>query len=159
MEKEGYISNELKIVAFKLKNENYGVPINQVLSIEKLQEFTRVPHTFDFVKGVMNLRGIIVPVIDLQKRFSIGEVLSESDARIIIVEAESITAGLLVDAAKEVISIDQDMIIDTPEIVGGPEVDYIHSVAKIGENDLLILLNLSKVLSLEEIEAIKAIEA
>lgn len=148
----------LKVILFKLGNETYGVPIDQVVSIERVQSLTRVPNVADFVAGIMNLRGLIVPVLDMRKRFDMGAVEHSKDSRIIIVEIEEMTVGLMVDAAKEVLDISKENIEQTPDIVGGPEAEYINGVAKMDNDELLILLNLKRVLNNEEIEEMKSIE-
>ncbi|WKB34849.1 chemotaxis protein CheW [Terrilactibacillus sp. S3-3] len=149
----------LKVILFKLGNETYGVPIDQVISIERVQSLTRVPNVADFVvAGIMNLRGLIVPVLDMRRRFNMGVVEQSKDSRIIIVEMEEMTVGLMVDAAKEVLDISKGNIEQTPDIVGGPEVEYIKGVAKMDNDELLILLNLKRVLNNEEIEEMKSIE-
>lgn len=149
---------EIKVIVFSLNNETYGVPIHQVVSIERVQNVTRVPHIYDFVKGVMNLRGMIVPVIDMKKKFNMGEINESAETRIIIVEADDMTVGLMVDDAKEVADIQSDAIEQTPDIVGGPEVDYLNGVAKLKNDQLLILLNLQRILTTEELEQVKQIE-
>lgn len=157
-EKTVQATNLTKVVVFAINDEQYGVPIESVISIEKVTSITRVPHQFDFVKGVINLRGLVVPIIDIKKRFRMGEVLETSGARLIVVKMEELTVGLLVDEAKQVIEVDMNAVDDTPDIVGGPEADYIQGVAKIGENDLLILLHLPRVLTDEEVQSLSVAE-
>ncbi|TCP30310.1 purine-binding chemotaxis protein CheW [Scopulibacillus darangshiensis] len=151
-------NSEVKVIVFHLNNETYGVPIKQVISIERMQHITRVPHISDVVKGVMNLRGAIIPVIDMQKRFKMGEGKEIGETRIIIVESDDITVGLMVDKANVVAEIQSEAIGETPEIVGGLEAEYIIGIAKWQNDDLLILLNLQRVLTNEELEIVKQIE-
>ncbi|OIJ09923.1 chemotaxis protein CheW [Anaerobacillus arseniciselenatis] len=155
---ESNLVNEIKVIVFQLKDEEYGVEVNQVRSIERMQHITRVPRTPDFVKGVINLRGVVTPIIELRNRFGIDEVESNDSTRIIIVAVGDMEVGLIVDAANDVVDIPNDIIEPPPEVVGGIEAEYLRGVAKM-EKRLLILLNLAKVLNPKEIKEIKSIEA
>lgn len=155
-EKKG--TSELKVIVFRLKDEEYGVEVHQVMSIERIQHITKVPRTPDFVKGVINLRGVVTPVINLRSRFDINEEEYTDSTRMIIVAINEMEVGLIVDAANDVIDIPANAIEPPPEVVGGIEADYLRGVAKL-ENRLLILLNLEKVLNPEEMKQIKKIEA
>jgi purine-binding chemotaxis protein CheW len=145
---------ELKVIVFQLKDEEYAIPVQQVRSIEKVQHITRVPRTPNFVKGVINLRGVVTPIIDLRMRFGIEEAPVSENTRVIIVALGEIEVGFIVDAANDVIDIPTDAIEPTPEVVDAVEVDYINGVAKIGKR-LLILLNLEKVLDNQQIKVTK----
>ncbi len=146
---------ELKqFVIFKLGDEEYGVNILQVKTIERLMEITRVPKAPDFVEGVINLRGEVVPVIDLRKRFELPERTNTDNTRIIIVSIEDITVGMIVDSATEVLQISEESIDPAPSIIGSIDSDYIDGVGKI-DGRLLILLNLKKVLKSEKISEIE----
>lgn len=147
-----------KVILFTLDSDTYGVPIDQVQSIERVQSVTRIPNAAPFIEGVMNLRGLVIPVINVRKRFSMQPSEQTKESRIIIVEAESIQVGLLVDAAKEVLDLEIDKIEKTPEIIGGLDADYISGVCGIDEDHLLVLLNLKHVLNDEEIDALKSIK-
>ncbi|GED29035.1 MULTISPECIES: chemotaxis protein CheW [Brevibacillus] len=151
------IVGEVKVIVFRLKDEEYGVEVGQVKSIEKLEHITRVPRTPKFVKGVINLRGVVTPIIDLRNRFELEESVYSESTRIIIVAVGELEVGLIVDAANDVIDIAVDAIEPPPEVVGGVEAAYLRGVAKLDKR-LLILLNLDKVLSTEEIKQLDAIE-
>jgi purine-binding chemotaxis protein CheW len=154
------MSNEnetVKVIVFQLKNEEYGIPVEYVGSIERLQTITRVPGTPDFVKGVINLRGVITPVIDLRERFGIEEAEHSEASRIIIVTIEDKEVGIIVDSANDVIDIETGLIEPPPEVIGAVSVDYIEGVAKLDKR-LLILLKIDKVLSKEELSQIKQVE-
>ncbi|WP_314303728.1 chemotaxis protein CheW [Brevibacillus parabrevis] len=151
------IVSEVKVIVFRLKDEEYGVEVNQVKSIEKLEHITRVPRTPPFVKGVINLRGVVTPIIDLRNRFGLEESLYSESTRIIIVAVGELEVGLIVDAANDVIDIPINAIEPPPEVVGGVEAAYLRGVAKLDKR-LLILLNLDKVLSTEEIKQLDSIE-
>lgn len=143
-------ATDRKVIVFRLKDEEYAVSVDQVGGIERLESITRVPQTADFVKGVINLRGVVTPIIDLRTRFGIEETEYSSSTRIIIVYFEGIEVGLIVDAANDVIDIPVDSIEPAPEVIGAVDLDYIEGVAKLDKR-LLILLNLEKVLKIEEI--------
>ncbi len=143
--------NEEKVIIFQLKDEEYAVPVQHVKSIERMQPITRIPRTVSFVKGVINLRGVVTPIIDLRSRFEIEEVSHTDTTRIIIVSVGSIEAGLILDAANDVIDLDRESIEPPPEVVGGVDAEYIHGVAKL-EKRLLILLDLVKVLNPEKLD-------
>ncbi|GGB30464.1 chemotaxis protein CheW [Lentibacillus populi] len=155
MENEAVLDK--KVIVFQLKNEEYAVSVEQVGSIERIEPITRVPQTADFVKGVINMRGVVTPIIDLRKRFGIEEAEYSEATRIIIVYMDDIEVGLIVDAANDVIDIPESSIEPAPEVVGTVDVDYLEGVAKL-KNRLLILLNLQKVLSKNEIKQLKSVE-
>lgn len=146
-----------KMIVFQLNDEEYAVSVQQVGSIERMESITRVPQTADFVKGVINLRGIVTPIIDLRIRFGIEAKDFQDSTRIIIVHMDDMEVGLIVDAANDVIDIPESIIEPAPEVVGTVDVDYIEGVAKL-ENRLLILLNLQKVLSHHEMDTLSSVE-
>lgn len=148
------VETEMKAIVFQLKDEEYGVDVHQVRSIERLQEITRVPRTPSFVKGVINLRGIVTPVIDLRSRFDIEETEPTDETRIIIVNANDLEVGMIVDSANDVIDVPANAVEQAPKVVGGIDAEYLDGVAKL-EKRLLILLNLDKVLNPEEIIALR----
>jgi purine-binding chemotaxis protein CheW len=139
------LTQELKIIVFQLKEKEYAIPVEQVRSIEKIQHITRVPGVASYIKGVINLRGVVTPIVDLGKRFDLDESENSDSTRIIIAVFADIEVGLIVDAANDVLDISKDSIEPTPEIVGGSEAEYINGVVKIDKR-LLILLDLEKVM-------------
>lgn len=141
----------LKVVVFGLKDDEYCLPVTQVRSIEKAQHITRVPKTASFVKGVINLRGVVTPIIDLRNRFSMEESDFTEHTRIIIALSEDIEVGFIVDSANDVIDIPVQSIEPPPEVVGSVQVEYIEGVAKLDKR-LLVLLNLEKVLNPEDVK-------
>lgn len=145
------MAEEMKVIVFTLAHEEYGIEVDHVRTIERLVPITRVPKTPAFVKGVINLRGIVIPVIDLRGRFSLPETDLTDSSRIIIVAANDLEVGFIVDSANDVMDVMSDTIENPPEVLGGIKAKYISGVAKIGENRLLILLNLVEVLSRSEI--------
>ncbi|UTR15077.1 chemotaxis protein CheW [Salipaludibacillus sp. LMS25] len=151
------VMDDMKVIVFQLKDEEYGVEVEQVRSIERVQYITRVPSTPDFVEGVINLRGVVTPIIDLRKRFNIEGINHSETTRVIIVTVGNMEVGLVVDAANDVIDIPKSAVEPPPEVVGGLEAEYIRGVAKL-EKRLLILLNLDKVLNAEEMNELQDIE-
>lgn len=151
------MGEEIKVIVFALADEEYGVEVEKVKTIERMMPMTRVPKTYDFVKGVINLRGVVVPVIDLRGRFGLPEGDYTDNSRIVIIAVNEMEVGLIVDAANDVIDVDSDLIQDPPEIVGGVRAKYLQGVAKIGER-LLVLLNLKEVLNKGEIIKLEELE-
>ncbi len=140
---------EMQFVVFKLGREEYGVNIMQVQEIGPYQEPVKVPNTPDFVEGVMNLRGNVIPVLSLKKRFNIkGQELTEN-TRTIVINFGDKQIAFIVDDASEVLTLDTADIQDTPEIIGGVERKYITGIGKRGER-LLIILDLSFLLDEQE---------
>lgn len=138
-----------KVIVFDLNHEEYGIPVKNVKSIEKIQFITRVPKVNDFVKGVINLRGVVTPIIDLRLRFNLQGKEYNERTRIIIVTFEDKEVGFIVDSANDVIDIPSDCVENAPEVVGEKEHDYIEGIAKLDKR-LLIILDLEKVLILND---------
>lgn len=148
-----YSGNDIQLVVFKLGREEYGVSILQVQEIKRITEITRVPHSPDYIKGVMNLRGSVLPVIDLKKRLNLPQAEYTDDTRIIIIKVEDINVGMIVDAVSEVTTIDQNNIEPPQAVVGGIAADYLSGVGKL-ENRLLILLNAEAIIGIgQEVKA------
>ncbi|WP_461834045.1 chemotaxis protein CheW [Desulfothermus sp.] len=139
----------LQLVSFRLGDEEFGVDIMQVQEIIRMQDITSVPNAPEFVEGVINLRGRVIPIIDLRKRFGLEEKSHDKATRIIVVKVDDLTVGLVVDEVSEVLRIPADTVEPPPPIVAGVESEYIRGVGKL-EDRLLILLDLSKTLSKEE---------
>ncbi|AJQ27340.1 MULTISPECIES: chemotaxis protein CheW [Pelosinus] len=145
MLEKSYASSEVQLVVFKLGKEEYSVSILQVQEIKRITDITRVPHTPDYIKGVINLRGSVLPVIDLKKRLNLPQQVLTEDTRIIIVKVDELSVGMIVDAVSEVMTIDQENI-DSPDVVAGSvAASYLSGVGKL-DNRLLILLNLEEII-------------
>ncbi|MFS0839334.1 chemotaxis protein CheW [Paenibacillus sp. 1P03SA] len=153
------MAEDKKIIVFALAHEEYGVEVDKVKTIERMLPMTRVPKTPAFVKGVINLRGVVVPVIDLRSRFGLPETSYSDNTRVIIVAVNDLEVGLIVDSANDVIDLNEDNIENPPEVVGGIKAKYLHGIAKIGEDRLLVLMNLEQVLNRDEIIQLEKIEA
>lgn len=138
--------DDLKVIVFELMNKEYVIPVSQVQSIEKMMHITRVPKTPSFVKGVINLRGVVTPIIDLRERFNLQASEANEQSRMIMIKLEDMEVGLIVDAANDVLDIPLSAIEPQPEVVGSIESEFIGGVAKL-ERRLLVMLQLEKVLN------------
>ena len=147
---------EQQLVVFDLANEHYGVNIAAVESIIKRQAITVVPHAPRFVEGVTNLRGKVLPVIDLRKRFGLAAQAPTKDTRIIVVEVQGATVGVVVDGVSEVLRVSAETIEPPSPLVTTVESAFITGIAKVGER-LVILLDLGRVLSMYEAEGLRAL--
>lgn len=147
---------ELQVVTFHLGKEEFAVPILQIQEINRLVEITRVPKSPDFVEGVINLRGKVIPIIDLRKRFSLPQAELGRYTRIVVVNMDSRMIGLIVDSVSEVLRLSQDAIEPPPPVVAGIESEYIRGLGKL-EGRLLILLDLNKILSRDESKALSEV--
>lgn len=149
-EKDKISREDKQLVIFKLGEEEFGVDILKVSEIEKLdQGVTRVPKAPQFVEGVINLRGEIIPIIDLRKRFGLVAREIGFDSRVMIVEVNGNRVGMMVDSVMEVTRINSASIETAPAITKGVDSYYLNGVAKIGDR-LIILLDLERALSDEE---------
>ncbi len=147
-----------QLVSFVVENEEFGVDILKVQEIIRTVNITRVPKAPEFVEGVINLRGKIVPVIDLRKRFGATKRERDNETRIVVVELAGKVVGFLVDRVKEVIRVERNIIEPPPELATSINSSYITGVAKLRDR-LLILLDLDKVLSSDEQKRIVESEA
>ncbi len=143
--------NTHQYVLFKLDNEYYGLNIHEVRTIERVSDITRVPNAQDYVEGVINLRGDVVPVINLRKRFSLPQIDLDEDARIMIVSVEDMTVGLLVDSSSEVLQLSAEDIDTSANFSSNIENDYVIGIGKDGDR-IIILLDLKKVLFISQSE-------
>jgi purine-binding chemotaxis protein CheW len=139
----------LQLVTFSIGEEEFGVEILKVQEINRMMEITRVPKAPDFVEGVINLRGRVIPVIDLRKRFGLESKVHDKDTRIIVIEINKMIVGFVVDAVSEVLRIPADTVEPPPPVVAGLDSEYISGVGKL-EDRLLILLDLDRLLTRQE---------
>ncbi len=142
---------EKQLVIFELAGEHFGIEIAVVESIVKLQEITKVPQAADYMEGITNLRGTVLPVIDLEKRFGIPVHERTRETRIVVVNLGSLKIGMIVSAVSEVLTIDDALIEPAPALVTTVNSRFITGIARV-ENRLIILLDLNLVLSEEERE-------
>ncbi len=139
-------SQEQQIVVFDLAGEAYGVDINAVLEIIRMEEITGVPETANFVEGVINIRGKVIPVVDLRKRFGLEHGEVSKDNRIVVVDIASQSIGMIVDAVNEVMRISEDSIEPPSLVITNEDSEYLIGIAKL-EGRMIILLDLERVLS------------
>lgn len=164
MADEGNLKHEEKFVVFQLAGESYGVNILQVREIIRMQEITEIPQTLDYIKGVINLRGRITPVIDLRKRFGLPAAEYTSSTRIVVVQMMDQLIGIIVDAVTEVLPVPADAIEPPSRIITGVDSKYIKGIAKLlerrqsrsMEDRLIIVLDLDNVLNTKGKEALQS---
>lgn len=149
-------SEILQLVSFIIGSEEYAVDIFYVKEINRLSHITKVPNAPEFIEGVINLRGRIIPVIDLRIKMGLPKKDYNKDSRIIVIEDGDLLVGFLVDAVKEVIRIPKSIIEEPPEIITSSKTDFISSVGKLEER-LLILIDLKKILSKNEHNQLKEV--
>lgn len=146
----------LQLVSFTLGEEEFGVEILKVQEINRMVPITKIPNTPDYVEGVINLRGKVIPIVDMRKRFGIQPKSDDKNTRIIVVELDNRVVGFIVDSVSEVLRIPQNITEPPPAIIAGIDADYIISVAKL-EDRLLIMLDLEKIFSRNEKIAISEV--
>jgi purine-binding chemotaxis protein CheW len=147
---------EMQIVVFELGKEFFGVNIAVVESIIKMQEITRLPHTLEFVEGVTNLRGTVLPVIDLRKRLNTVVKENTKETRIIVISMETTKIGMIVDGVSEVLTLQDGTVEPAPGMVTTVDTTFIKGIAKVDER-LIILLDLAEVLSTKEKASLTAL--
>lgn len=146
-----------QLVSFRLAREEYGIEITKVQEIILLGQITRVPQTPDFIKGLINLRSTVIPVVDLRRRFGLAAEEPTDETRIMVVNVGGKTLGVIVDAVSEVLRVSQEQIVPPPPTVAGVGHEYLTGLVKL-DNRLLILLNLDKILD-DDTAAVDAVVA
>lgn len=136
-----------RFLSFRIENEDYGIEIKYVTEIIVIQKITEVPHTPGYIKGVINLRGKVIPVMDVRKRFSLAERPYDDRTCIIVVSLSEVAVGLIVDTVNEVVDIPDEMVDPPPSTHGGIESNYISGMGKVGKK-VKILLDLEHLLNL-----------
>lgn len=136
----------LQLVTFSIGDEEFGVDILKVQEIIRTMEITKVPRAPEFVEGVINLRGKVIPIIDLRRRFGLDSKSHDKHTRIIVIEINNMIVGFVVDSVSEVLRIPAGTVEPPPPVVAGLESEYISGVGKL-QDRLLILLDLDKLLS------------
>ena len=153
MADETKVAEEIQLVIFGLGREEFAVEVTQVREIMRMEEITRMPKSPPFVEGIINLRGQIIAVIDLAKRLNLETSERDGETRIIVVEAEDIKVGMIVGSVSEVLRVSSGAVEPSPTLAADVSAAYLQGVVK-QDNRLIILLDLTKVLSLEEIARI-----
>lgn len=147
---ETVASSDVKqFVVFRLGQEEYGVDIQKVTTIEQMRQITRVPKTPAFIKGVINLRGDIIPIMDLRKRFSLPDVENTEETRIIISKLDEVFVGIIVDGVAEVLQLTEEAIENITNFSNDMSLDYILGVGKVEER-IVTLLNIEKLVKLDD---------
>ncbi len=146
----------IQLVTFSIGEEEFGVNILQVQEIIRTMEITNVPRAPEFVEGVINLRGKVIPIVDMRSRFGLDAKEHDKYTRIIVVEFNNIIVGFVVDSVSEVLRIPANAVQPPPPVVAGMDSDYIDGVGKLDDR-LLILLDLDSLLNTDEIEALSGV--
>lgn len=146
----------IQLVTFSIGEEEFGVNILHVQEIIRTMEITNVPRAPEFVEGVINLRGKVIPIVDMRNRFGLEDKEHDKYTRIIVIEIDMIIVGFVVDAVSEVLRIPANSVQPPPPVVAGMDSDYIDGVGKL-EDRLLILLDLDSLLDNQEKEALAGV--
>ena len=139
-----------QFVSFRVGDEEYAVNILQVQEINRVSEITRVPQAPTYVEGVINLRGTVLPVVNLRTRFNLEATASGKDTRVMVVDLNGKVLGRIVDEVCEVLRLESDSIEPAPDIVTGIGTEYITGVARL-EEKLVIMLDLHKVVDFDRV--------
>ena len=138
-----------QLISFAIGDEDYGIDIQTVKEVIRHREITRLPKAPEFVKGVINLRGDVIPIIDLRERFGMEQKEYTTMTRVIVVEVEGRSVGMVVDSVSHVIRIEDSEIVPPPPCVGKVSEEYLKGVGKVGEK-LIVLLHITKILTTQE---------
>lgn len=149
----GFDAEEIQLVVFELANESYGVEISRVQDINRMQEITEIPHAPESVVGVINLRGRVIPVVDLRTRFGMPSAEHTKSTRIVVVHMGEEPIGMIVDAVSQVLRIPTKIIEAPSPVLASVDSKYLLGIAKL-EEELVVLLDLDYVLSKDEKEFI-----
>ena len=145
-----------QLVSFHLAEEEYGIEISKVREIILFGEITKIPQTPSFVKGLINLRSTVIPIIDLRLRFGLDETEPTEETRVVVTQVNDKTIGIVVDSVSEVLRVSGDQISPPPATVAGCAQDYLTGLANLDDR-LLILLDIEKVLDVETEQAISGL--
>jgi purine-binding chemotaxis protein CheW len=146
---------ERQLVVFQLGAELYGVEISRVHEIIRLQSVTKVPRAPAFVEGVINLRGKVIPVVDLRRRFGLPTAEHTRASRIVVVELGDQVVGIIVDGVSEVLRVNTATVEPPSPVVAGIDSEYLHGIAKLSDR-LVILLDLDRILARDERRALES---
>ncbi len=156
-EKKEVSINEGKFLTFSLNSEVYGIEILKTREIIGVMDITTVPQTPDYMKGVINLRGKVIPVVDLRLKFSMPEEKYTQETCVIVVEANNSQVGIIVDSVSEVLNINSEEIEGTPSFGQGIDTNFIMGLGKVKEK-IIILLDIGQILSAEVINLVTQIK-
>jgi purine-binding chemotaxis protein CheW len=152
---------QMQVVTFKLGDEIYAIDIMEIKQIVHMQEVREIPNAPPYVEGILNLRGVVTPVINLHKRFLLKMLeMTEEDKLLsgfIILKINNMTLGVIIDKILRVISLDTSVIQPPPQMISGIGVEYIRGVANIDGN-YIIILNIEKLFNPKELQQLKSIK-
>ena len=143
-----------QFIVFVLDDQDYGINVLDSREIITAENLTILPDSPDFIKGIINLREEIIPIIDLTRRFNLENTLNEEESKVIIISVNNTLIGLAVEEVKEILRVDTENISDPPEMTQNIKKNYIKGIARLEER-LLILLDIDEIFSREEIEKIE----
>lgn len=136
-----------KQVIFKIGNEEFGIDINSVNGIEKYSNIVSVPNSPSYIEGIINLRGDVIPILNLREKFGMPKTVSNENTKIIIVRSKSIFIGIKVDVVNEILEFENDNLFEPPIIIKTSQTEYMNKVACLNHDRIIILLNLDGILS------------
>jgi purine-binding chemotaxis protein CheW len=147
-----------QFISFSVGEEEYGLELLRVKEVIRIREITWLPKAPTFVKGIINLRGDVIPIIDLRDKFGLESRENTAATRVIVVEVDGRLMGMVVDSASQVVRIPADQIDPPPPVLGGSSREFITGVGKL-DDKLIILLNADAILTIEELVALGSLDA
>lgn len=154
------LEEEIQVVTFKIEHEEYGILIEKVQEINRFTNVTSIPKTPKFVEGIINLRGEVIPLVDLRKRFELSDKERDEFTRVIIVNLSKMKLGFIVDSVDEVLRVSESSIDQVPPMLSGNiESEFINGVINVGKNNrMILLLNIDELFSKKEINSLEGIK-
>jgi len=150
----GSATGEMKqLISFTVGAEEYGLELLRVKEVIRMRQITWLPKAPSCVKGIINLRGDIIPIVDLRERFGLQPQEQTAMTRVIVVEVEGMPVGMVVDSASQVVRVPADQFDPPPTVMGGASREFITSVGKMGDK-LVIMIDVDRILSIEEMSGI-----
>jgi len=157
MAKTKELASANRFLTFFVEDEQYGIDISKIKEIIAPINITHIPKTPDFVKGVINLRGSIIPVVDVRLKFEMTGRDMDMETAIIIYEVDKVSIGFIVDKVEDVLTLDEKHISDAPRFGSNIDTSFIENVAEV-DDDVIMLLNLEKIFDPEELLDISKLE-
>ena len=155
---EEELTDVIQLVSFALDDVEYGVDILNVYEIQKMPQIAHLPNSPDFIKGILNLRGDVIPVVDLRIRFGIEAVEPTDFSRIIIIETENKKIGLFVDNVRKVVRVPLTNVSPPSDIITDLSEEFIDGIGRL-QDSLIIILNITNIAAAEDTKAVVSIEA